>query len=400
MAVKIALNKKRVLANIVSSALALALCPALLQARTNGAAASILQNPPPAQSQSQQQPQPAQLTPEQLQQIVAPIALYPDALVAQILAGSAYPTEIVEAERFLQDNPNLKDAALGAEVDKQDWDPSVKALTQFPSVLADMDKNLQWTSTLGDANVNQQADVMDAVQFMRQKAQDAGNLESNPQQTVTKQEKTIVIQPANPEIVYVPEYDPAVVYGYPVGIWPGFHPWWGVWGGGPYFRWGLGFGIGPWGGFGWGWRAWGFNWGARGILFGGGFYGFHSAAFYNRAAYARGYLRGAQADRREDRGENANRSQSNNARNNGQNGARTGNRPGNQSANRAGNQSGARTGSQTGTHSSALNGSNHGGTQARTESSRGKASMGGGNRGGGGGHGGGGHGGGGHGGHG
>ena len=97
-----------------------------------------------------QQPPTTPLPPEQLQQLVAPIALYPDALVAQILAASTYPTQIVEAERFIQQNPNLTGAALGAEVDKQDWDPSVKAMTQFPSVLADMDKNLSWTSELGD----------------------------------------------------------------------------------------------------------------------------------------------------------------------------------------------------------------------------------------------------------
>ena len=164
---------------------------------------------PPAQAQDQ--PPAAQLTPEQLQELVAPIALYPDALVAQILAASAYPTQIVEAERFLQQNPGLKGAALGAEVDKQDWDPSVKALTQFPSVLADMDKNLSWTSELGDANYNQQGDVMDAVQFMRKKAEQAGTLKTTPQQTVTAEGSTVVIQPANPDVVYVPDYDPELI---------------------------------------------------------------------------------------------------------------------------------------------------------------------------------------------
>ncbi len=137
--------------------------------------------------------------------------------MAQILAASAYPTQIVEAERFLQQNPSLKDAALGAEVDKQDWDPSVKALIQFPSVLADLDKNLSWTSELGDANYNQQPDVMAAVQFMRGKAEAAGNLKSTPQQSVTDQDDSVVIQPANPDTVYVPDYDPELAYGYPVG---------------------------------------------------------------------------------------------------------------------------------------------------------------------------------------
>ena len=124
--------------------------------------------------------QPVQQTPEQLQQLVAPIALYPDALVAQILAASTYPTEIVEADRWMQQNPDLKGQQLGDEVDKQSWDPSVKALTQFPSVLANLDKNLSWTSSLGDAYVNQQQAVMDAVQVMRQRAQQAGNLKSRP----------------------------------------------------------------------------------------------------------------------------------------------------------------------------------------------------------------------------
>ena len=195
----------------------------------------------------------ARLSPQQMQELVGPIALYPDALVAQILAASAYPTQIVEANRFLQQNPNLTGAALGSEVDKQDWDPSVKALTQFPSVLADMDKNLSWTSTLGDASTNQQADVMNAIQFMRQRAQQAGNLQSTPQQTVTDQGSNVIIQPADPQVVYVPDYDPEDVYGYPVGLWPGFDPWWGV--GGPYLSFGIGYGIGPFWGFGWGWGA-------------------------------------------------------------------------------------------------------------------------------------------------
>jgi uncharacterized membrane protein YgcG len=234
------------------------------------------------------QPQAAQLSPQQLQQLVAPIALYPDALVAQILAASAYPTQIVEAERFLQENPNLKGGALAAQVNTQDWDPSVKALTAFPTVLSDMDKNLSWTSALGDANMNQQSQVMDAIQSMRQQAEQAGNLKSTPQQTVTNQGSNVVIQPANPDVVYVPDYDPEFVYGYPVGLWPGFYPWWGV--GGPYISFGVGFG--PFFGFGWGWGAWGFDWYHRGLLFGGRPYAFHSHAFYDRNAFFHGNYRG------------------------------------------------------------------------------------------------------------
>jgi hypothetical protein len=235
-----------------------------------------------------------------MQQLVAPIALYPDALVAQILAASAYPTQIVEAQRFLQENPNLKDKDLGDAVNQQDWDPSVKALTQFPSVLANLDKNLSWTSELGDANLNQQADVMQAVQFMRRKAQEAGNLKTTPQQTVTDQGDDVDIQPANPQVVYVPEYDPELIYGYPVGIWPGFYPWWGV--GGPYLSFGVGFGIGPFFGYGWGWPAWGFNWGGGFLRYGGGPYAFHSHAFYDRNAYFHGNYRGFAPYARGDRG--------------------------------------------------------------------------------------------------
>ena len=129
------------------------------------------------------------LSAEQIHQLVAPIALYPDALVAQILAASAYPTQIVEADRFLKENPDLKGQDLGAAVDRQDWDPSVKALCQFPSVLANLDRDLSWTQELGDANYNQSADVMQAIQTMRHRAQDAGNLRTTPQQRVYDQRR-------------------------------------------------------------------------------------------------------------------------------------------------------------------------------------------------------------------
>jgi uncharacterized membrane protein YgcG len=282
----------RLLACMVSCVVALAAGSGQSQALLFAEDTSSNQDAPPVQSAppAPDQPQPSQLTAQQLQELVAPIALYPDALIAQILAASAYPTQIVEAERFLQEHPDLKGQALGAEVDKQDWDPSVKALTQFPSVLANMDKDLSWTSELGDANYNQQADVMSAIQYMREKAKDAGNLKSTPQQTVTNEGDNIAIQPANPEVVYVPEYDPELIYGYPVGLWPGFYPWWGI--GGPYISFGVGFGIGPFFGFGWGWHGWGFDWYHRGLLYGGRPYAFHSHAFYDRNAYFHGNYRG------------------------------------------------------------------------------------------------------------
>src|SRR5580658_8239151 len=125
-----------------------------------------------APPQDGQGPPYAQQTPEQLQRLVAPIALYPDSLVAQVLTASTFPEEIVEADRWVQANPDLKGDALGQAVDQQPWDPSVKALTGFPSVLGNMDKNLSWASSLGDAYYNQQQDVMDAVQVMRKRAQD------------------------------------------------------------------------------------------------------------------------------------------------------------------------------------------------------------------------------------
>src|SRR5580692_11735012 len=189
-------------------------------------------------------PQVVMQTPEELQQLVAPIALYPDALVSQTLAAATYPTEIVEADRWVQEHPNLKGKDLANAVDQQPWDPSIKALTQFPSVLANMDKNLSWTSALGEAYVSQQEAAMDAVQVMRARAQAAGNLKSNEQVKVETEEKTIVIEPADPEVVYVPAYDPWVVYGAPVVVWPGWYPYPGLYVEGPAISFGVGFGFG------------------------------------------------------------------------------------------------------------------------------------------------------------
>jgi hypothetical protein len=179
-----------------------------------------------------QEPTYAQQTPEQLQQLVAPIALYPDSLVAQVLAAATFPEPVVEADRWVQGHADLKGEALGQAVDQEPWDPSVKALTAFPSVLGNMDKNLSWTSSLGDAYYNQQQDVMDAVQTMRQRAQQAGNLKSTSEQVVKTDGPTVVIEPANPEIVYVPAYDPWLVYGGPIVAWPGWYPYPGIWYGG------------------------------------------------------------------------------------------------------------------------------------------------------------------------
>ncbi|MGB2616614.1 MAG: DUF3300 domain-containing protein, partial [Candidatus Acidiferrales bacterium] len=156
------------------------------------------------------------LTADELQQLVAPIALYPDALVAQVLASATYPDQIAGAASWLQQHSYLTGATLMAAVDAQPWDPAVKALTQFPSVLGNLATNLTWTSSLGEAYHTQAADVMAAVQVLRAKALAAGNLKSGPQLSVVQQSpQVIVIQPVNPQVVYVPVYNPAVVYGYP-----------------------------------------------------------------------------------------------------------------------------------------------------------------------------------------
>jgi hypothetical protein len=162
------------------------------------------------------------LTAEELQQLVAPIALYPDALVAQILGASTFPDQVAAAASWLQQNGSLKGTALMQAVDAQSWDPGVKALTQFPSVLGNLASNLSWTSSLGEAYHTQAADIMSAVQVLRAKALAAGNLKSGAQLSVVQQSpQVIVIQPVNPQVVYVPMYNPAVVYGYPY-VTPGY----------------------------------------------------------------------------------------------------------------------------------------------------------------------------------
>ena len=242
----------------------------------------------------QSPPQALQQGAEQLQQLVAPIALDPDTLVAQILAASTYPNEIVEAEKWMQSHANLQGEKLAKEVDKQHWDPSVKALTQFPAVLANMNQNLAWTSELGDAYINQPQQLNDAIQTMRQKAKQAGNLNSTPQQKVITQGDTIVIQPATPDIVYVPQYNPWLVYGYPIPVWPGWYPWPGLYTGGPGIAFGLGFGVGLFAGFGWGWGHWGYDWRGPGrVVFNHNTFISRSTTIVNRGGFNRGGYRPA-----------------------------------------------------------------------------------------------------------
>jgi len=165
-----------------------------------------------------QQSEKPPLRPEELDQLVASIALYPDDLIAQILAASTYPIEVVQAARFVKENAKLKGEKLMAAAKDKDWEPSVKAMLEFPDVLKMMDEKLDWTTKLGDAVLSQQRDVMDSVQRLRRKANETGNLKTTNEQKVIVEEKTqtIVIQPANPQVVYVPTYNPTVVYG----TWP------------------------------------------------------------------------------------------------------------------------------------------------------------------------------------
>jgi len=215
------------------------------------------------------------LSPDQLNDLVAPIALYPDPLLSQVLVASTYPLEVVEASQFLQKNPGLTGAALTEAAQHQNWDPSVQALVVFPDVIKLLTQDVTWTTNLGNAFLAQQSDVMDAVQRMRLKAQQAGRLSSTPQENVVTQndggQPVIQIVPADPEVIYVPEYDPvwiwgpAVWYPYPHWYWPPRTVivgggWFGFW---PGIHVGLFFG-GGWGGWGgWGWSP---GWGSHTVV--------------------------------------------------------------------------------------------------------------------------------------
>ena len=195
---------------------------------------------------------------EQLDQMLAPIALYPDALLAQVLMAATYPTEVVAADRWVSANRNLSGDQLAAALEQQPWDPSVKSLADFPTVLAMMGQRLDWTQKLGDAFLSQQDQVMATVQKLRAAAQAQGTLQTTSQQRVVTQDQMIAIEPADSGVMYVPAYDPRVVYG--PWWYPAYPPY-------PYYPVGaviagaaIGFGIGialgaPWG-YAWG----GFDW--------------------------------------------------------------------------------------------------------------------------------------------
>jgi hypothetical protein len=236
------------------------------------------------------------MSPEQLNSLVAPIALYPDSLLAQVLAASTYPLEIVSAQRWVQQNSNLKDKALVEAAGKQDWDPSIQALVAFPAVLKMMDQSLDWTTALGNAFLAQQSDVMTAVQRMRMKAKDSGKLQSNEQQqvqtTTVEGQPTVMIQSANPQVIYVPTYDPTVVWGAA----PAYYPYPSI--AYPYGAAALSFGVGVavgaifngCCGAGWGW-GWGANWGNRPSLYvNNNFFNHNGNTFVNRGRWGNSYV--------------------------------------------------------------------------------------------------------------
>jgi len=204
---------------------------------------AFAQTPPPASRK-------AAATQPELDQMLAPIALYPDSLLSQIFMASTYPLEVVEAARWSRANPGLKGDEAVKAVEHKDWDLSVKSLAAFPQVLAMMDQQLEWTARLGDVFIAQEPQVMETVQNLRQKAQAAGNLRSTEQATVSRQGEALAIEPVSPQVVYVPYYDPRVAYGswwwpaYPPvywAPWPGYYAYPGYPAG---FFWGVGITVG------------------------------------------------------------------------------------------------------------------------------------------------------------
>src|SRR5208282_2727874 len=222
----------------------------------------------------------------ELQALVAPIALYPDALVAQILTAATFPDQVAIANYWLEENKNLSGKDLMKAVGKQSWDASVKALTEFPSVLDNLAKNLTWTSSVGEAYHNQQAEVMTAIQTLRAQAKAAGNLKSSPQVTVVQQSpQVIVIQPANPQIVYVPTYNPTVIYGTPY-VTPGYSA--GDVAAAAVIGFGAGIAVGAMmsgGCCGWGYSSWNCGWHGIAVVY-------HGGGYYGNSAWHGGYYNG------------------------------------------------------------------------------------------------------------
>jgi hypothetical protein len=390
----------------------------------------------------EQQEAPVKISSDQLDSLVAPIALYPDPMLAQVLAASTYPLELIQLQQWLAKNKDLKDKALVDAVSKQPWDPSVQAMAALPDVVKRLADDIQWTTDLGNAFLTQESDVMEAVQRMRKKAQGSGNLKSNEQQKVetkvVESQQVIVIEQANPQVVYVPSYNPTVVYGPPVYPYPPiYYPPAGYYAAGMAISFGIGVAMGAaWGG-GWGY---GCGWGGNNNVTinnnnnfnrnanvnggnrvsnqptrGGGNRGGNSGGNWQHNPQHRGgtpysdrstankyggTTRGAsqsdrQANARQNRPDAGNRGQSGGRPSQGQGGGQPrvndrssggANRPSSGGGgDRVGNRS-VSSGSGSSSRSSALGGgaSSRSGSSARASSSRGSSSMGGGSRGGGG----------------
>jgi hypothetical protein len=223
---------------------------------------AIYAQPTALQNAPADQPAPA-IPADQLDSLVAPIALYPDPLLTQVLVASTYPLELIQLQQWLQRNPGLTGDALTNSVQKQDWDPSIQAMAVFPDLVKRLSDDIKWTTDLGNAFLAQQSDVMDAVQHMRTKAMDAGKLKSNEQmkvETQTVESKTVVvIQPANPQVVYVPTYNPVVVYGPPIYPYPPiYYPPPSYYAAGMFFAFGVGIAVGSYYRGGWGYN---YGWG-------------------------------------------------------------------------------------------------------------------------------------------
>jgi hypothetical protein len=269
------------------------------------------QEQPYAQPDQSQQAAPAPaLSAEDLEQLLAPVALYPDSLLAQVLAASTYPAQVAVADQWVQQmraagysSPDQIAAGANAQTN---WDPSIKALTAFPDVLDLMNHDLEWTSNLGNAYYNQPQDVMQTVQVLRDRAEQAGNLQSTPQEEVQNDQGYVELAPTNPQVVYVPTYNPWGVYGAPIAPYPGFS-FCGALGnffGGLPIQYGLSFALGAFDRMPFGWLAWGFDWLGHALLFEHAGYYTHSRQVADwglprggpRAYYGRGENGGTRAD--------------------------------------------------------------------------------------------------------
>jgi hypothetical protein len=229
----------------------------------------------------------APMSNSELQALTAPIALYPDPLVAQVLAAATFPDEVAVANYWIQQHQGTSAQKLMEMVNGQTWDASVKGLTQFPPVLANMANNLNWTSQLGEAYHNQPSEVMAAIQMLRAQAKAQGHLQSGPQITVSQPSpQTIVIEPANPEVVYVPQYNPSAIYGVPY-VTPGYTAGSAI--AGPLLGFGAGVAMGALSGGCCGWGAWGTNWNGGAVVY-------NHNNFYGNTAWHGGYYNGGYRD--------------------------------------------------------------------------------------------------------